>query len=78
MCRWSLLNNQILTFHYLFIFTESIDKQQPLFTINYYMCMGERDIVNCLLIWKISYMYIYVLFRTQLYSLLNIQCIMIR
>ena len=65
VCRWLLLNNKILTFHDLFTFTESIDKQQPLFnliTINYYMCWGggrvglERDFVNCLLILQISYL----------------------
>ena len=53
VCRWFLLNNKIFTFDDLFTFTESNDKQQPLFqliTINYYMCVGERDIVNCLLI----------------------------
>ena len=50
VCRWVLLNNKIFAFHDLFTFTESIDKQQPLFqliTINYYMCVGERAIVNC-------------------------------
>ena len=50
---------QIFTFHDLFTFTESIDKQQPLFqliTINYYMFVGESDIVNCLLILQISYL----------------------
>ena len=57
VCRWVFLNNQIFTFHDLYTFTESIDKQQPLFqliTINYYMYVGERDIVNCLLILQIS------------------------
>ena len=59
VCRWFLLNNKIFTFHDLFTFIESIDKQQPLFqliTINYYMCVGERDIVNCLFILQISYL----------------------
>ena len=28
--RWALLNNKIFTFHDLFTFTESIDKQQQL------------------------------------------------
>ena len=57
--RWFLLNNKIFTFHDLFTFTESIDKQQSLFqlnTINYYMCVGERDIVNCLLLLQILYL----------------------
>ena len=27
-----------------------------LITINYYMCVEERDIVNCLLILQISYL----------------------
>ena len=53
VCRWFLLKNKIFTFHDLFTFTESIDKQQPLITINYNMCVGERDIVNCLLILQI-------------------------
>ena len=59
VCRWFLLNNKIFTFHDLFTFTELIDNQQPLFqliTINYYMCVGEMDIVNCLLILQISYL----------------------
>ena len=43
--RWFLVHNKIFTFHDLFTFTESIDKQ--LITINYYMCVGDRDIVNC-------------------------------
>ena len=52
VCRRFLLNNKILTFHDLFTFTELIDKQQQLttvqlITINYYMCVGEGDIVNC-------------------------------
>ena len=41
VCRWFLLNNKIFTFHDLFIFIESVNKQQslfPLITINYYMC----------------------------------------
>ena len=33
VCRCFLLNNKIFTFHDLFTFTESIDKQQPLFNI---------------------------------------------
>ena len=44
VCRWFVLNNKIFTFHDLFTFTESITVQ--LITINYYMCVGERDIVN--------------------------------
>ena len=32
-CRWFLLNNKIFTFHDLFAFTESIDKQQPRFNL---------------------------------------------
>ena len=44
VCRWFLLNNKIFTFHDLFTFTEFITVQ--LITINYYMCVGERDIVN--------------------------------
>ena len=59
VCTWFLLNNKIFTVHDLFTFTESIDKQQSLFqliTITYYMCVGERDIVNCLLILQISYL----------------------
>ena len=42
VCRWFFLNNKIFTFHDLFTFTESIDRQQPLFqliTIN--VCGGE-------------------------------------
>ena len=31
--QWFLLNNKIVTFHDLFTFTESIDKQQPLFNL---------------------------------------------
>ena len=50
VCRWFLRNNKIFTFHDLFTFTESIDKEQWLITINYYMCVGERDIGNFLLI----------------------------
>ena len=53
VCRCFLLNNIIFTFHALFTFTESIDKQQPLFqlnTTNYYMCVVDRDIVNYLII----------------------------
>ena len=42
VCRWFLLNNKIFTFHDLF--TELITVQ--LITINYYMCVGERVIVN--------------------------------
>ena len=59
VCRWFLFNNKIFTFHYLSTFTEAIDKQQPLFqliTINYYMCVGERDIVNCVLFLQSSYL----------------------
>ena len=33
VCRLFLLNNNIFTFHHLFRFTESIDKQQPLFKL---------------------------------------------
>ena len=40
VCRWFLLNNKIFTFHDLFTFTESIDKQQPLFKL-LYVCGGE-------------------------------------
>ena len=43
VCRWVLLNNKIFTFHDLYTFTESIDKQQPLFHLiqnNYYICVG--------------------------------------
>ena len=59
VCRWFLLNNKIFTFHDLFSFVESIDKQQPLFqliTIYYYMCVEEWDIVNCLFILQIYYL----------------------
>ena len=52
VCRWFLLNNKILTFHYLFTFTESIDKQQNRLISNshgstyynklLYVCGGER------------------------------------
>ena len=53
-----LLNNKIYTFNDLFTFTESIDKQQPLFNLLQYIiiCVGERDIVNGLLILQISYL----------------------
>ena len=40
------------TFHYLFTFTESIDKQHPLFqliTINYYMCVGGQGYCELLI-----------------------------
>ena len=33
VCRCFLLNNKIFTFHDLFTFIESIDKQQPLFNL---------------------------------------------
>ena len=33
VCRCFLLNNKIFIFRDLFIFTESIDKQQPLFNL---------------------------------------------
>ena len=33
VCIWFLLNNKIFTFHNLFTFTESIDKQQSLFNL---------------------------------------------
>ena len=33
VCRCFLLNNKIFIFHDLFIFTEWIDKQQPLFNL---------------------------------------------
>ena len=59
VCRLSLFNKKIFTFHDLFTFTESIDKQQPLLqiiTINDYMCVGERDIANCWLILQIFYL----------------------
>ena len=59
VCRWCLLNDKIFTFHDLFTFTESINKQRPLFqliTIPSYMCVGEGDIVNCLIILQISYL----------------------
>ena len=54
---WFLLNNKIFTFHDLFTFTESIDKQ-PLFNLLQYIIIWvwERDIVNCLLILQIYYL----------------------
>ena len=59
VCKLFLLNNKIFTFQDLFTFTESIDKQKQryqLITIKYYLCVGERDIVNCLLILQIYYL----------------------
>ena len=33
VCRWFLLNNKLFTCHDVFTFTESIDKQHPLFNL---------------------------------------------
>ena len=58
VCRWCLLNNKIFTFHDLFTFTESIDKQQHCSTYYnklLYVCGGE-GYCELLLILQISYL----------------------
>ena len=47
VCRWFLLNNKIFTFQDLCTFTDSIDKQQPLFNLLQYIiiCVWGRKIL---------------------------------
>ena len=59
VCRWFLLNNKVFTFHDLFTFTESIDKQQPLFNLLQYIIMcvcGGEGYCELLLILQIYYL----------------------
>ena len=37
-------------------------------TINYYMCVGKRDIVNCLFILQISYLYMQFFYSMYVHS----------
>ena len=55
VCRWFLLNNKIFNFHDLFTFTESIDKQHPLFNL-LYVCWEGGGYCELLLILQISYL----------------------
>ena len=47
VCGWVLLNNEIFTIYDFFTFTESIDKQQPLFNLlqKNIICVRGRGIL---------------------------------